>query len=208
MPFTTGRSHRESHLFETSEVSRADPSDTEPPVVRLDRTDVFDVTDLTAITGSITDNVGFTYKLQCREIGMTRWLTMEEGAGVSITGDLGTFDPTVLRNGVHEIRVFATDPAGNTGVAYTCAIVNGGMKLGQLVFGVNDLSIPQLGFPLTISRQYDSRAQDFGDFGPGWNLPSSDVKAQITVPLGRLWKETKGNGMFNIPTFFLIQFFA
>jgi hypothetical protein len=127
------------------------------------------MTDLTAITGRITDNVGFTYKLQCRESGMAEWLTMDEGSGIDITGELGVFDPTVLRNGIHEIRVIATDPAGNTGRAYTCAIVDGGMKLGQLEFALEDLSSPQLGMPLDLIRKYDSRAQGFSlnDFGPG-----------------------------------------
>jgi hypothetical protein len=38
----------------------------------------------------------------------------------------------------------------SSGRAYTCAIVDGGMKLGQLEFALEDLSSPQLGMPLTL----------------------------------------------------------
>ena len=85
------------------------------------------------------------------------------------------------------------------------AVVDGGLKVGQLAFGVEDLSCSQVGFPLALERRYDSRSRGPGDFGPGWNLPASDVKARTTAPLGKMWSETGGGGIFGIPSFFLVE---
>ncbi|RLC14055.1 MAG: hypothetical protein DRI57_15140, partial [Deltaproteobacteria bacterium] len=124
-----------------------------------------DIYDLYPVFGTVSDPGGVTYKLQCREKGASSWITFEENSGASFSGELGVFDPTVLRNGVHEIRLHAEDSAGNVSAEVFPVIVDGGLKVGQVTIPAADVSLPAPGFPLSLSRQYDSRAQTPGDFG-------------------------------------------
>ena len=181
------------------------PYDTTPPVVSLDEQDCIDVTDLYPITGSVFDENDFSYQLMAREKGTTEWVTFAEGtgSGAAITGELGVFDPTIRRNGVYEILLGAEDAAGNTASVYGCALVEGGLKVGQVEIPAADMSLPQLGFSLSLDRQYDSRSTGSGDFGPGWNLAASDVKAAATTTLGSGWAESISGDMF--ATYYLIE---
>ncbi|MCP4133710.1 MAG: PASTA domain-containing protein, partial [bacterium] len=181
----------------------ADPYDNTSPVAAFDDDDCITVTDLYSIQGEVSDEAGVSYTLQMREDGASEWITFAEGVTSSIEGELGVFDPTVLRNGIHRIRLYAEDLSGNSTIVENCAMVEGGLKVGQVILPATDLSIPRPGMPLTLEREYDSRAQGPGDFGPGWNLPSSNVKAAITTPLGEEWDQNVG-GQF-ITTYILVE---
>ncbi len=184
------------------QVRVADPSDTTSPDADLDDDDCVDVTDLYTITGSVYDENGVVYKLQLREQGTSTWVTFAEGEGTDITGDLGLFDPSVLKNGIYEIRLHAEDLAGNVTIDTGCMVVDGELKLGQVILPVEDINIPNQGFPLSLVREYDSRSTE-GDFGPGWSLPTSDVKPAVTSPPGEGWDQEERGSFF--PTYYLIQ---
>ncbi|MCP4350673.1 MAG: PKD domain-containing protein, partial [Desulfobacterales bacterium] len=189
---------------DTAEVRIADPDDTAPPELTLDM-NCPNVYDLYAVTGSVSDESTVSYKLQSREKGASEWITFAQGSGTSVSGELGVFDPTVLRNGIHEIRLYAEDLSGNASAVTTCAVADGGLKVGQVTMGFTDMSFPDMGFPLSFTREYDSRAQGPGDFGPGWNLPQKEVKAAVTNVLGEGWTQQMGPGRFGIPVYYLLE---
>ena len=183
--------------FSTSARARfyvADPNDTTPPVVLLDDTVCADVTDLHVVTGSVSDEVGTDYTLSYRRQGTLEWIPFSGGSVTDLNGELGIFDPTLLKNGVYEIAVFAKDFSGNTAEAVGCVVVDGEMKLGQVTLPIQDFVIPSPGFDLSVNRVYDSRSTEPGDFGPGWHLASSEVEAQVTQSLGEGWKENTVSG--------------
>ncbi|MDY6905890.1 MAG: PASTA domain-containing protein, partial [Thermodesulfobacteriota bacterium] len=187
---------------DTLTLSVANPDDTVAPAVFLDGTDCPDVTDLYAITGSVSDISGLTYTLAARPDGGNQWQTFASGSGTSISGELGVFDPSIRPNGVYEIRLQARDLSGNTNAAYGCVLVDGNLKLGALTLPQTDLTIPAPGMPVVLERVYDSRITD-GDFGPGWQLPASTVKADTTRDLGSGWTEEIGGGFF--VTYYLVE---
>ncbi|MCP4017148.1 MAG: PKD domain-containing protein, partial [Delftia sp.] len=189
---------------DTAEVRIADPDDSTRPELTLDM-DCPDVYDLYAVTGSVSDDSGVSYKLQSREKGASEWITFAQGSGASVSGELGVLDATVLRNGIHEIRLYAEDLSGNASAMTTCAVVDGGLKVGQVAMGFEDMSFPDMGFPLSLTREYDSRAQGPGDFGPGWNLPQNEVKAAVTNVLGEGWFQQIMPGRFGIPVYYLLE---
>ena len=112
------------------------------------------------------------------------------------------FDPTTKPNGVYELLLYAEDPSGNDNYTTGCMLVDGNLKLGAVILPATDLSIPAPGMPITLERTYDSRITD-GDFGPGWQLPSSAVKAMTTRELSDGWAEEIGGGTFT--TYYLIE---
>ena len=67
------------------------------------------------------------------------------------------------------------------------------------------MSLPAPGFPLSLSRQYDSRAQTPGDFGPGWSLPQAEVKVAVTNALGEDWEQRMHmGGLFNLMYYYTL----
>jgi len=103
------------------------------------------------------------------------------------------FDPAVLRNGVHEIQLYAEDISGNGSVAESCVIADGGLKVGQVTLSFADMSFAKPGFPLSFGRQYDSRSQTPGDFGQGWSLPQKEVGVATTGVMGEGWTQVRGS---------------
>ncbi|MCP4572512.1 MAG: hypothetical protein GY838_09205, partial [bacterium] len=182
-----------------------DPNDATPPIASLDDSDCTDVTDLTAITGAVTDAGPVYYGLYYRERGSNGWSVLGSGQSDdgSITGELGVFDPTLLRNGVYEIILYGMDHNGNYDMDMGCVLVDGGMKVGVVNLPAVDVSIPDQGFPLSLEREYDSRDTGPGDFGPGWNLPSSNIKAMTTQSLASAWGQQTISGA--LATYVLIE---
>lgn len=178
------------------------PYDDVPPVAELDETDCPDVTDLYPVYGTVSDLSGVTYILAARMQGETEWQTFARGSGVDISGELGLFDPSIRPNGVYEIRLYAEDMAGNATTDYGCMLVDGNLKLGAVVLPESDLSLPAPGMPVALERIYDARIKD-GDFGPGWQLPSSAVKPMTTRELSEGWAEEVGGSFFT--TYYLIE---
>ena len=185
-------------------VTVVDPNDTTPPVVDLDEDDCADVTSLYSLTGTIAEEGSFTYQLLFREKGAVDWRVLSEGQGSgSLTGELAVFDPTLLVNGVYEIKLLVEDANGNVDFDTGCALVDGQLKLGPLVLPQADLNVTALGPDLTLARVYDSRLTDAGDFGPGWHLPQRQAKAQVTETLGQAWDQSLGGGF--LATYYLVE---
>ncbi|MCP4687310.1 MAG: hypothetical protein GY859_04620, partial [Desulfobacterales bacterium] len=134
----------------------SDPNDHTPPIVTLDATDCQDVTDVTSITGSVTDEGPVYYGLYIKEQGGSDWRALANGQSQEgeINGELGQLDPTNLRNGVYDLMLFGLDIAGNSSMNQGCIFVDGGMKIGVVNLPAQDMSVPAPGFPLGLEREY------------------------------------------------------
>ncbi len=182
--------------------SVVNPYDHIPPEVMLDEEDCPDVFDLYSVMGWVYDSGGVSYTLSARRQGETDWMVFAQGTGTEISGELGVLDPSLLRNGVYEIRLAATDLAGNVSEAFGCLLVDGQLKAGQVALSSADAQIPAPGIPLVFEREYDSRSPD-GDFGPGWNLSASGAKPMTTRELDAGWgQEVRGTFA---PTYYLVE---
>ena len=204
-----------------------DGSDDTPPVVDLHDDVELNCVELKAdlydIVGSVSDphtplpggagggSGAVYYQLLTREKGVSVWDTLVEGVFSPLEGGQGgvpvstTFDPTIYRNGIHELRLWAQDLAGNEAFVDGCLLLDGRFKVGQASIGGIDVNIPELGFPLLVGRVYDSRNRYDGSFGPGWSLPheAANVQAEYTYAPSEGWGE-EARGSF-LTTYYIIS---
>jgi RHS repeat-associated protein len=138
------------------------------------------VTEMTAVTGSASA----PYVLEFAPVDTGEFRTIATGDPVE-GGFLGTFDPTLLENGIYTIRLTATDAARQRSSTEIQVIVEGAVKIGLFTLTFNDLTIPVHGVPITVNRVYDSRVKSQGDFGIGWRLELKTVKLQTNKKPGQ-----------------------
>jgi hypothetical protein len=89
---------------------------------------------------------------------------------VSVSGNLGTLDTTLLENGYYELRVRARDVNQSEGSAQVLVRVDGQAKPGIVQLSFVDAVVPTAGIPISVVRSYDSRVKTREDFGFGWRL--------------------------------------
>jgi YD repeat-containing protein len=100
-------------------------------------------------------------------------------ASTTGTGQIATFDPTLLNNGNYFIVLSATNSVGGTMTSQVYVTVIGDYKPGRVTATVTDLKVPATGLPITISRTYDSLTRSSSmDFGYGWKL---GIQVQMDV---------------------------
>jgi len=172
-----------------------------PPRVQLDvPVDGSEVTAPTPVIGSVSGLSLDTYQLFYKRKNKTDWTLFHTGAQPVLEGELGEFDPTLLKNGLYDIRLHVTDVFGQTYADTTSFVIKGGMKVGNFTVSFTDLAIPVSGIPIQIMRTYDSRMRDEqGDFGYGWTLDISAVDVEESAHLGMDWIGINHGGMF--PTY-------
>ena len=87
------------------------------------------------------------------------------------SGQIGTFDPTLLANGSYVVDLRATNSAGVTQDNLALVKVIGVYKPGRVTATVTDFTVPAPGLPIQIQRTYDSLVRSTpADFGYGWTL--------------------------------------
>jgi hypothetical protein len=152
-----------------------------PSVAILSPTERQAVTDFTEVVGTVSSDA------------LLSWVLESEGRRIA-TGTtpvsnavLGVFDPTLLRNGLHEIRLSAMDTAGRTAVDRVFVVVKENLKVGHFTVSFVDLEVPLSGLPIRITRTYDSRDKRKGDFGFGWRLDLSSLEVEESSVLGLSW---------------------
>lgn len=147
------------------------------------------ITAPTPIIGTVTSSILKEYRFQYRLKGETDWQTAFTGTTEAASQELGTFDPTLLLNGIYEVRLQAEDLLGRTITDGPISfIVDGNMKVGHLELQYQDLQANLPGLPLTVTRHYDTkRAMQDGDFGYGWSLSITDVSIQKNRSLAYDW---------------------
>ncbi len=143
-----------------------------PPSVSLTvPEDLAVITAPTDVLGTVESALLKEWTLSYRAIGDGDWLEIESGVVPVASGKLGVFDPTLLLNGLYEIRLTASDYQGRTVEGEPIAVsVEGNMKMGRFTLTFVDLAIPLSGLDIEVVRTYDSRDKRQGDFGVGWAL--------------------------------------
>ncbi|MDF1780153.1 MAG: putative Ig domain-containing protein, partial [Alcanivoracaceae bacterium] len=106
---------------------------------------------------------------------------------------IATFDPTMLRNGMYNLILQATDINGQQSSSAIPVIVEGGLKVGLFSMTIEDLSLPMAGIPVRVTRTYDSRErQEFGDFGFGWRVDYQNARVdESSEPTESWYQETR-----------------
>jgi len=142
-----------------------------PAVDLLAPADLAEVTAPSVVTGTVTSDLLQSWTLGYRPSGDPGPFT-QIGAGTTpvTAATLGTFDPTLLLNGLYELRLQATDFAGQIVEDSITVAVDGQQKVGNFTLSFTDLDVPVSGLPIQVIRTYDSRDKRQGDFGVGWSL--------------------------------------
>jgi RHS repeat-associated protein len=171
--------------------SVSDPSDTDFPTVSLSNINDQDV--ITApiqVLGTIYDDNISDWKLYLREQGASQaeYALIAQGNTNLSNSPLGTFDPTLLVNGLYTVVLQATDINEQTSVVSAIVTVEGNLKVGNFSFTVQDVNIPLAGIPVQVNRTYDSRRRNKqGDFGYGWTIDYQNVKVETSRQPGAAW---------------------
>jgi RHS repeat-associated protein len=132
--------------------------------------------------------------------GEPTFRTLASGTTSVTNAALGKFDPTLLLNGMAEIRLRATDTTGQTSTfGPVTVVVTQNEKIGNFTVSFNDLTVPVAGLPIQVIRTYDSRDKRIGDFGVGWRLDLNSVSITTNGALGDNWTGTASGGFF--PTY-------
>jgi YD repeat-containing protein len=172
-----------------------DPAaDTTPPLVSITTpADDAEVTAPTTIIGTVQDETLISYTLEVSPHDTNQFTTLATGTAEVFGGVLGTFDPTLLRNDLYDIRLTAHDINGLTSAALVVYQVTGDLKVGHFALTLEDLTIPVAGMPISIRRTYDSRDTTVGDFGVGWHLDIQTTKVRENRVPGTDWEQGKIN---------------
>jgi len=156
------------------------------------------ITNRTSFVGSVS--AGSVWKLEYSlNTDPQVWTTIASGNTAVTNGLLGTFDPTLLINGIYTVRLSATNAGGQTSENTVSAVVDSQLKLGNFTLSFTDLSVPVAGLPIEVVRTYDSREKRTGDFGVGWTLGIKNVRVEKSGVLGENWEQTVTQGF--LPTF-------
>ena len=188
------------------------------------------VTDAVSIYGAVGGPTVAYWELAYREmdgeqelpnyevVSTGEWVNLQGGIQTPADGLLATFDPTMLANGLYQMRLRVYDTAGKFVDTFRTLQVKGGSKVGPFTMSLTDLSVPAPGFPIQITRTYNSLEKNKvtriitvngvekkirGDFGRGWSLGVSNIRveksrtsadsAPESLAIGRGWKS---NGIF------------
>jgi YD repeat-containing protein len=98
---------------------------------------------------------------------------------------LGTFDPTLLENGLWTLRLEVADALGRIGADEVVLEVAGDAKLGAYDLAFLEAEWSAGPTAISLVRSYTTLRKDtVGDFGHGWELAMTDFTVQVNGPLG------------------------
>ena len=184
--------------YDSEEIRFLVPGDTIPPVISISTPGNFSkFTEPADVIGSVNDTNLLLYKLEYSPKDKNEFVTIASDNTSKTDEVLGTFDPTMLRNGLYDVRLTAEDEAGNTSSIIGTYQADGEAKVGNFTISFEDLTIPVAGIPITITRSYDSRVKTKGDFGIGWKLDLSDIEVSESGILGKGWQQLSFGFLFS-----------
>ncbi len=124
-------------------------------------------------------------------------VVVSSGTG-AVPTDLGSFDPTVLENGIWRLELQMIDDTGQTGIVWTDVTVEGNLKLGRFALTYEDMNVNVGSIPIQVLRSYDTLDRNTSDdFGFGWNLDVADFDVRTNGPLGFAgWEQYSCGGGF------------
>jgi RHS repeat-associated protein len=176
---------------------QATPPEGAPPVAALSSPSSGSRLTLPAdVVGTATSDSLASWQLERRLRGETEWARFASGTTPVTDGPLGQIDPTLLLNGIHEVRLTVTDTAGRIARATIVVVVREQVKVGHFSVAFVDLEVPVAGLPIRVTRSYDSRDKGKGEFGVGWRLELANVRVQPASTLGLSWYGTVSGGAF------------
>ena len=167
-----------------------------PLVTITSPTEGTEITAPTNVTGTVTSPNLSTWTLEYEASGSTVFTQFASGTTSSVNG---TLDPTLLLNGIAQIRLTGVDQSGQTTSEIVDVVLTRNVKVGNFTLSFNDLTVPVAGIPIQIIRTYDSRNKSSGDFGFGWSLDIKTIKVDANGILGNAWIGTTTGGAF--PTY-------
>ncbi|MBY0458876.1 MAG: hypothetical protein K2V38_16180, partial [Gemmataceae bacterium] len=175
----------------SAEVLAFEPGDTTPPTVVLrDAVAVPSASLPVDIFGTVAADDLMRWVLEISPANRGAWSKLAEGTTPVADGKVGVFDPTLLSNGMYDVRLTALDTAGNTAVAAKAFRATGEAKVGEFTAEYDDLDFTSGGFPITFTRTYDSRDRaTVGDFGAGWKLTTGNASASNSSVFGEAWTQ-------------------
>jgi RHS repeat-associated protein len=175
-----------------------DPNDTAlPDVVIISPVTNSEISQVTTITGNAKDAALMEYTLAYSSVGKNQFTVFARGTTAVDNGPLGALDPTLMKNGLYDILLTATDTSGKTKTHMVTYRLTGEMKVGNFTVSFTDLSVPVSGIPVTVTRTYDSRNKAKGDFGIGWTIDIQSIKIEESQVPGSNWNMVNsGGGMF------------
>ncbi len=186
------------------EIKFVSGSATAPPTVNItspnENSEISSPTDL---LGTVNDTDLIRYKLEYSIKGRNEFIPFAQGTSTVINGVLGKLDPTMIRNGLYDIKLTAEDASGNIAAVSRTYQFTGEMKVGNFTMSFTDLSIPVAGIPITITRTYDSRNKTKGDFGICWTMDIKNIELSESGVMGRDWQQTRSGGFF--PTYSIVE---
>ncbi len=162
-----------------------DPTDQEAPVVALSNALSREaLSELVEVEGTVADrNLDF-WRLEIAWYGSDDFHEIASGESSVGAGVLGTLDPAALRNGFYQLRLTARDIAKRTSVAKCVVEVNSSTKSAAYPRLETDLAVQIGGTSVTLSRAYNSLANQTGaELGYGWRLVPRDTDIQTNAPL-------------------------
>jgi len=175
------------------------PGDTTPPTVAISApADNAKLSVPAEVIGTASDANLTRYVLEYSPKDRNEFVTFATGTS-SVTADvLGQLDPTMLRNGLYDVKLTAEDASGNTASITRTYQMDGEAKVGNFTIAFNDLTIPVAGIPITITRSYDSRVKTKGDFGVGWSLDVNTMEVQENRSPGQGWEVYCTQSIFGV----------
>ncbi|MGJ8661061.1 MAG: Ig-like domain-containing protein, partial [Bacteroidota bacterium] len=156
--------------------------------------------DIPEIVDSELDIIGdaygssfINYTVSYREYANSEaeWLTLADNTAQIVDDHLASFDPSLLENGVYEMRLQVFGDGGSVMTAVREFILDSELKLGQFALAFEDLSVPLSGLPISVTRAYDSRDQSIGDFGQGWELGLQSMSVRTVGIVGANWSQQR-----------------
>ena len=175
-----------------------------PPVISsLDLLEGQEITAPTPINATIDTTAQVSWTLAHRPEGESTWFEFASGETPIVNAQL---DPTLLLNGIYEIRLEVRDVFGQSTSADGNVIVDGAMKPGVVTLSYPDMVVPMAGLPITVIRTYDSRDKGQGDFGYGWRLELAKGTYRNNRPPGEGWNITLSETVGQPPCSSAVEF--
>jgi YD repeat-containing protein len=192
----------------TLTVKAATPGDVAYPTAQITApTDNANLTEPVAVTGTATDANFLKYVLEIAPVGTSNFTTLNTGNAPVANGVLGSLDTTLLQNDLYTLRLTVYDRANNRQESSVQVQVSRELKVGNFTVAFQDVSVPMACMPLTVTRVYDSRDKQKGDFGVGWRLEVNTLKLRESNEMGSGWHVDyvikSGPFGFPIPTYVL-----
>ena len=162
-----------------------------------------EIASIVDVVGTVQSNLLDQWTLAYRESGTTvvgaTWTVFASGDTPVTAAVLGQLDPTLLLNGMYDIRLQATDFQGQIVETIVPVAVDGGRKVGAFTLSFSDLQVPLSGLDVEVIRTYDSRDKTRGDFGVGWNLDIKQGSWENNIVPGDGWEVVNSPPPFSFP---------